>query len=288
MDLIQIEVTNACNRQCANCTRLVGHHIKPFFMHLKAIEKAIESLKGFKGGIGLMGGEPTLHPHFPEICKLYREMIPNRRKRELWTSGYKWKEYKEDIEKTFDKDLIAYNDHSKKDKGWHQPLLIASDEIIEDKELMWKLIDKCWVQERWSASITTKGAFFCEVAAAIDHAFQGPGGYSIKKGWWKKKPKNFKDQMERYCKRCSAAIPLPKVSSHAEYDFISKENCKALGKLGSPKIWNNGVVFYNEPYDYNSYKTYFKKWAPGYYRDFIQHIPKKREKLGGKKTNTKR
>ena len=41
MTVIQIEVTNACSLKCANCTRHVGHHRKPF-MELDYIEKAID------------------------------------------------------------------------------------------------------------------------------------------------------------------------------------------------------------------------------------------------------
>ena len=89
MTIIQIEVTNACWLKCSNCTRHVGHHKNPFFMELDYIEKAIDSLEGFEGNIGIMGGEPTLHPKFDEICKLVQKKIP-RRKREFWTSGFQW------------------------------------------------------------------------------------------------------------------------------------------------------------------------------------------------------
>src|SRR3990172_6842829 len=111
MKVIQIEVTNSCNLICSNCTRFVGHHKRPYFMSLDMISKAIDSLEGFPGQIGIMGGEPTLHPKFPEICKLMREMVPDRRKRELWTNSFKWNEYKDIIYETFDHDLITYNDH---------------------------------------------------------------------------------------------------------------------------------------------------------------------------------
>ncbi len=276
--VIQIDVTNACTHECANCTRFVGHYKKPFFMDLKTVEKALDSVKDFPKNIGLMGGEPTLHPQFEEICKLYQEKIPEKRRRRFWTSGYKWKEYEKIIKETFDMDIISYNDHSNKDEGWHQPLLIASDEIIEDKELMWKLIDDCWIQKRWSPSITPKGAFFCEVAAALDMMFDGPGGWPIEKDWWKKEPKDFQDQVKRYCVMCSAAIPLEIPSSHLQYDIISKGNLKRLEKIGSPKYLKKAFKIYDKKYTYEDYKKYFKNWAPGHYRDFVQHDPKKREK----------
>jgi hypothetical protein len=275
MKTIQIDVTNSCNHRCSNCTRLIGHHIKPFFMDLKTIEKALDSLDGYKGCIGLMGGEPTLHPQFMEICKLYQEKIPDRRRRELWTSGYKWKEYEDIINETFDSDCIAYNDHTH-DTGKHQSLMIAADEIIDDKEFMWKLIDKCWIQNRWSASITPKGCFFCEVAGAMSYAYDGPEGYPIESGWWNKTPEQFREQILQYCPRCSAAIPLEIGSDHEQYDYITKGNLDRLRELGSPKILAGHYKVYNKPYTYDDYLQNVKTWAPGLYKDFIQHEPNKR------------
>ena len=205
MTIIQIEVTNACWLKCSNCTRHVGHHRDPFFMELDFIEKAIDSLEGFEGNIGIMGGEPTLHPKFNEICEIVQKKIP-RRKREFWTSGFQWSKKKDIILETWDKDRIAYNEHSTSG-GKHTPLLVAIDEVVEDKKLMWQMIDNCWIQSQWSASITPKGGFFCEVAASLDYLYKGPGGYKIEKDWWKKNPKQFKDQVERYCKDCSGALP---------------------------------------------------------------------------------
>ena len=186
MPVIHVEVMNACNLQCSSCTRFVGHHKKPFFMDLGTIAKAMRSLEGYTEQIGIMGGEPTLHPQFKAICQLAQKMIPNRRQRALWTNGYKWDEYEEIINQTFDPDLIIYNDHKNMEVGEHQPLLVAAEEILDDRELMWRLIGNCWVQWRWAASITPKGGFFCEVAAAQDYLFDGPGGYPLKKGWWNK------------------------------------------------------------------------------------------------------
>ena len=52
--VIQIEITNACHLSCANCSRLVGHHRKPFFMTPYQVRDAIRSLDGFPGRIDHM------------------------------------------------------------------------------------------------------------------------------------------------------------------------------------------------------------------------------------------
>ena len=56
MRTIQIELTNACPHLCSNCTRHCGHHRKPFFMDLETFRRAVDSLAGFSGIVGIMGG----------------------------------------------------------------------------------------------------------------------------------------------------------------------------------------------------------------------------------------
>ena len=240
--VIQIEITNACNLSCANCSRLVGHHKKPFFMTLDEVRNAIKSLDGYKGKIGLMGGEPTLHPEFSEICDIYQEMVPDKRRRALWTDGFKWDQYKNKINETFDDDMISYNDHSKPSEGWHQPVLVSINDVVKDKKKMWQLIDNCWVQIRWSASITPKGAFFCEIAAALDHVLDGPGGWKVEPGWWKKTTKDYTKQKNFSCMNCSAALPMQSIpNNHHNFDYCSEEMHARLKSAGSPKLKDNRV-----------------------------------------------
>ncbi len=274
MPVIHIEVTNACNLQCSSCTRFVGHHKKPFFMDLDTIAKAIDSLDGFSNTIGIMGGEPTIHPQFKEICLLLQKMIPNKKQRSLWTNGFNWKKYESIIKETFDPDNIIYNDHTDKSTGEHQPLLIAAKDVIEDKELMWRLIGNCWVQWRWAASITPKGGFFCEVAAAQDHLFSGPGGYPIKKGWWNKNPNEFMDQMKRYCINCSAAIPMERKSAHYDYDLVSKSVAKKLKQMGSPKFLKGNYKLVDFKLTEKDIEKMVKEgWTPWSHRPFKQNAP---------------
>lgn len=279
---IHIEVTNACNLCCSNCTRFVGHHKKPFFMDLAMVKKAIASLEGFPGPIGLMGGEPTIHPQFEKICEIFRKMVP-RRKRHFWTNGFNWKKYEKAIKKTFDIDLICYNDHSDKVIGKHQPLLVAAEDVLKDKELMWRLIGNCWVQWRWSASITPKGGFFCEVAAAQDHLFDGPGGYPLKKGWWNKNPNEFSDQVKRYCPKCGAAVPMPATDSHVEYDMISESNFKRLEKIHSPKFLRGHFKLLDKKYSEKDIEKIVKAgWTPWSHRPFKQYSPDKKTGIKSK------
>jgi len=242
MGTIQIEVTNSCMLECCHCTRFCGHHTDIFFAKLGDIANAIDSLDGFGGIIGLMGGEPMLHPQFTEICRLFRQKIPNRRQRGLWTAGIYWDKYREDIKATFDEDKIVYNDHSNPTTGKHQPLLVAIDEVMHDKALMWKMIDNCWINKRWSASITPKGAFFCEVAAAQDWLFDGPGGWPVEPGWWKKEVAECREQMERYCINCSACLPITESDNHYYKDTISDRNAERLKACGSARFKRNQYV----------------------------------------------
>lgn len=276
---IQIDITNACPFSCAHCNRLVGHHNEPYFMDLDTVAKAIESLEGFPGNIGIIGGEPTMHPQFVQICKLVQKMIP-RRKRQLATAGYRWNEDKEIIFETFDIDAIQYNSHSGEKEVFHQPVLVAAEDILDDRELMWRLIGNCWMQWRWCGSITPKGGFMCETAGAMDMLFQGEGGYPIKKGWWNKETEQFVDQVKRFCPRCSMAIPFSKYDCKAGYELVSKSNYDLLAKVGSHKFLKGKMIIIDKKFtEEDITKIVTKGWAPWHFRDYVQNRPEIKEEV---------
>lgn len=275
MGIIEIDITNARVHQCANCTRFCGHHKKHSFMSFDMFKKAIDSLEDWEGMIGIIGGEPTLHPEFERFLDYLKEKrvkrtetltrkpiydmqmysmacltsIINHKTVLLSALAPSYYKHFEIINETFSRQLV--NDHSNVCE--HQALLMPRKELgIPDEE--WeKKRDACWIQNSWSATITPKGAFFCEVAGALDMLFDGPGGWKIEKGWIEKTPKDFSDQLH-WCELCSACLDVPKRLSSDERDDVTPEMYKKLLEVGSPKAEEHRCVI-RDPQKFEEYKS---------------------------------
>lgn len=301
MKVIQIELTNGCPMRCANCTRFCGHHVKPFFMDFETFKAAVDSLKGFRGIVGIMGGEPTIHPEFRRFMEYYRKNVgydefsttlheptadfmrhvlangyhvDYSNHRGLWTSVTpRYYEHFELIQDTFGYQLL--NDHSH--TSMHQTHMVTRKELgIPDSE-WFKLRDKCWVQNLWSASITPKGAFFCEIAAAMDATLGGPGGWPIEPGWWQRKPEDFGDQLE-WCEMCSACLPMPSRDANDETDDVSPVWEAKLREINSPKL-RKGLVNTFDPVAYQKDKHSIIQKPTPYMDDQEQRMGKSRNRL---------
>jgi hypothetical protein len=277
MATIQVEWTSACVLKCSNCTRFCGTHKVPFFMEWDLYTKTIDSLVGWveempQGIVGAMGGEPLLHPNFEKMCDYALSKIP-RERLGLWSTfpgGEKYAtRYREVICRTFGNILL--NDHSREDI-LHAPVLMGSEEffqkdcpdcggtgwdhpgegndiaasecpkcggtgkVTDERELLFHT-EHCWVQESWSAAVNPKGAFFCEVAAALSDLFDGPAGWKVEPGWWKRTPMEFAEQRKYACHKCGAAMPIKRVrNSQDPRDDVSAKNLERLKAVGSKKV----------------------------------------------------
>ena len=269
---IQIEITNACTHVCSNCTRFCGHHQKPYFMDFDTFRRAVDSLDGYEGTIGMMGGEPTLHPEFERFTEYLNQHIPpeNRKTRNnfvypqsdfmrslrnqelenivpinyatgrreavrgagLWSAMVpNFKHHYELIQDVYRKQVL--NDHN--NVMLHQPILISRKELgITDEEWI-PLREKCWINQFWSASVTPKGCFFCEIAAAMDRLFQGPGGWPIEPGWWKREEADFEGQLH-WCELCGIPLQTFTRDAREEIDDVSPKLYSMLERVGSPKL----------------------------------------------------
>jgi organic radical activating enzyme len=244
MDTIQIEVTTACRNRCSNCSRFVGYK-EPWFMDLDFFKQAVDSLEGYPQMVGMQGGDPLLHPQFREMCEYLRsKFTPDHLG--LWTTlpnGFE--HYADDICSTFKH--VFFNDHTRPDI-FHAPSLVGIEEMVPNKNQMWHLIDNCWVQMSWSASINPRGAWFCEIAASMAMLFEDEDrkGWPIEKGWWHRLPADFREQMDMFCTRCGYPIKLKRRSSVEEIDDISPlnyERCKDFTKIKNGKYQLHDLQF---------------------------------------------
>lgn len=258
MRCIQIVVTNKCNKNCCHCSQVCPHIPKDklYEMSLEQFEKALQSLEGFPGEVGIFGGEPTICKDFEGYCKLLQKYFPVRCQHGLWTNGFKYDKYRDLIQETFPKEQVAYNEHEEVQPCWHQPNQIAISEVfdghitakgkitgsdvISDFSLMNKIIDNCWVNLRWSAVINPRGVYFCEVAAAKAILYDGPKGLPVEKDWWKRPIKDYRYLIDTICPTCSMCLPMPmKANDKQKYDNVSKLLGRELILKDSPKAWRN-------------------------------------------------
>jgi hypothetical protein len=165
----------------------------------------------------------------------------------IWTNTLtdEFKENRKLIERTFG--ILNYNNHST--NITHTPVLVAANEFVADIDERYEYFDHCWLQETWSATITPKGAYFCEVAAMLSWLYDGPVGWDpTDETWWKKDVPEFREQIDWACNRCGASLPLHPRSSKETTDDVSPEQLSQLMAVKSPKAMAGKCEIYRKGY----------------------------------------
>jgi len=229
--VIQIHLTRACDRSCYSCTQASNLLIKPDFITLENFEIAVKSLVGYFGVVGIFGGNPALHPQFPEICEILAKYIP-REQRGLWCNNPM--KHGKLMSQIFNPRHSNLNVHQSQEaynafrRDWpeskpcgltedsrHSPVYASMIDMDIPEEQRWELISKCDINHHWSAMIGQfRGqprAWFCEIAGGQamlmqnDPDYPDTGIYPTEQ-WYKKPIVDFSDQIEQHCHRC--AVPL--------------------------------------------------------------------------------
>lgn len=278
-----IEVTNICVQNCAYCTRYIRHVRKDqmYFMDLDFFRKAVLSLEGFPGKLGIIGGEPLLHPQYEEMCLILRDefKIPKRKTGIFVSDKKRLEKYRTLTHETFG--MVAFNEHNKEQRKveLHQPITIAVGDVVKDKKYRNELIENCWVQNEWCPSISPKGGFICEVAEAMDIILDGPGGYPIEAGWWRKTPAEFQDQVDRYCKNCGVPVPLKRELLDSKKEKISSGLFKLFEKHSLRALSDRYVDIFDRHLTIKEMEENKLCWDPRNYRQ-----DKRSDKIKGYKT----
>lgn len=238
-DTIQIELTSFCPRRCSNCTRFCTHYRKPWYMQWEQFKRAVDSLATYRSnqGVGIMGGEPLYHPEFERFVNYAAEKI-GPENLGLWSCFPPEKaRYGELIERSFG--TVFPNSHERPDVI-HSPFLVSIRECVPEKD-MWYLIEKCWAWASWSASVNLHGAYFCEIAASLAALFDdAETAWPVEDGWWLRTPKDYREQIEKWCPLCGGANCGSMVSmgrySNEELDDVSPQMLERLQRIDSPRI----------------------------------------------------
>lgn len=298
----QICVTSACwpKPACSNCTRLLGHEKSRYFMTPDQFEAVLKVAVPFlhHGGkdlglklnrnnmkapprkkvLGIFGGEPLMHPQFPELVDLMCQYIPEQFHRGLWTSfdwvngeHKKWGKYRDQVVRLlgnkptgdvhdFENGYINWNMHEEQQPCEHSPVLVAVRDVVKEEKERWQHISKCWLQTEWSAAYSLDynrevKFYFCEVAGAFDRVLNLGTGLPLEDGvwshhlWFEPDDKGvlqphgpYAKQILSTCLRCGASLELPGRRDREFVDDISPSNLVALTAAGSPMVEANQFV----------------------------------------------
>ena len=265
MGIICVDVTNKCDLACSNCTRLLANQDELWDMTPENFRLALRSLEGYPGTIAMIGGNPPMHKHFKELCKIFVEEIPNRAQRGLWTDNlFKHRDVALETFGVFnmnphgvERGIKSLQEITAKGLGLmheghshHSPLLTAGKDLFSEEE-MWDRISKCDVNQNWSATVVqVKGrlrAYFCEVAASFDLARGGDHGIEATPGWWRKHISEFADQVERFCPGCGVPARLTGHMDYEEIDTYTVSNADIAEKSLKHK---RKIVLAKDPKEY--------------------------------------
>jgi hypothetical protein len=255
--MIQIDITTRCHLSCAHCTRGLRHLPKREDASLEFIESALRSLAGWPGAVGCIGGEPTLHRRFPEVCALYKRYFP-RWKCGLWTAGGpRFEQHRHLIDDTFQ--IINYNDHSVPAR--HQPLLVAGKDVMPDEKKRNRCIERCWLQHEWAPAITEHGAYFCETAAGLDHVLGGKKGWAVTPDWWKRKSVG---EQRELCNSCGIPYRMAGELDTVKAEVISPSMEPLLRERNSPAVKRGNFRILTEE-EYERSRASARTWEPEKY-----------------------
>jgi hypothetical protein len=254
--VIQIDITNRCDvLKCSNCTRNLMHHDKRFAMTRDNFTRAVTSLQDYHGVIGIFGGNPCLHPQFEELSRLFAELIPDKRRRGLWSNNIMGHgQVIREVYGYFNLNVhrsVAAADEVRRDlpgvaiwgedrEAWHSPVLVAIKDMVgkeggpANDKAMWDAIRGCDINLRWSGAITQHPngnlrAYFCEIAAGFEHMYPHEDtGLEVTPGWWRRPIEDYDAQIRRWCPSCG--VPL-RMKGHPDLEFTDDVSETHAGRI---------------------------------------------------------
>jgi hypothetical protein len=222
---------------------------------------ALRSLEGWPGIRGVFGGNPCMHPQFPDLMAVLREEVPDQRQRGIWTNDLRQHgPLVRDV--FFPRGRFNLNAHanpgaaavmdrylpgkvipsSRTRPSWHAPILLDWRDVGLTPAEWTEAREACDINRTWSAAICERDgapfAYFCEVGAALDGIRNENHGIPAVPGWWRNRMDGFGDQVAKCCD-AGCGVPLRRLGhldTAATYDYSAAFIPLIAGRLRSGKV----------------------------------------------------
>lgn len=241
--VLQVHVTRACDMACVHCTQGSNLAGRPAMMTPEQFDRALISIGGYFGVVGMFGGNPAMHPRFGDLCAIMRARVPYLQ-RGLWCNNLRGKGTI--ARETFNPTVSNINVHldpaaaaefrrdwpevapfikGETEDSLHGSPWVSMTDLGVPEDERWRLISECDINRHWSAMIcVVRGelrAFFCEIAGAQAMLHQdnpdwrGTGepmpdtGLPLTPGWWRLPMDSFARQVETHCHSCGVPMRRP-------------------------------------------------------------------------------
>jgi uncharacterized radical SAM superfamily Fe-S cluster-containing enzyme len=167
LDLIEIDITYACNLKCINCNRSCKQAPDDSYMTIEQVKKFIRQTKDTSRDlkrIRVLGGEPLLHPNILEILDILLEdsqgiII------EVATNGYGEK-VKETINSIPSHINVINSYKTSPEIENFEPSNLAPSDLTDFSQKDYE--NACWITQECGIGFNQYGYYHCAVAAGID------------------------------------------------------------------------------------------------------------------------
>jgi Radical SAM superfamily/4Fe-4S single cluster domain len=172
---IEIDITYRCQLGCFNCNQSLGQGQAPSNeeMTVEQIKKFVQESQNNQvkwKRIHVLGGEPTLHPHFLEILSVlleYKQNYSPDTSIEVVSNGYG--ERTNEILKKVPNQITVNNTLKKSKEQFFKPFNKAPKDSIFHKYTDYS--NGCYVTQKCGTGLTPYGYYPCTVAGGIDRIF---------------------------------------------------------------------------------------------------------------------
>lgn len=200
-NVVEVDITYACNLKCFNCNRSCEQDPTGDRMSIEQMSHFLEESRerGIQWRrIRLVGGEPTSHPQFLEIVNLvleYRDRFSPKTRIQVTTNGHGERANKmlallppgidvnntakvTNVQREFDTFNVAPID-------------------VEDYDRA-DFSNGCWITQRCGIGVTPYGYYPCAVAGAIDRTF----GFNLGRKTLPERHDDMKKELRTFCALC--------------------------------------------------------------------------------------